>query len=216
MNRSKPLALLAAALLVGGCSSLERSRSLASPDTPPKATAEQVCSICHGLDGNSINPNFPRLAGQQPAYFVAQMKQFRSHNRSDPAGAEYMWGLSRSLTDDQIAGLADYFAAKKPAAPVAADATMQALVAEGQQIFEKGIEAANIPPCATCHGEKAKGNETFPRLADQHSDYLIKQLTVFQRTDERPEGSIMKTIAHELTPRNIEAVATYLQQVPAN
>jgi cytochrome c553 len=213
MNCRKPLVLLAVALLAGGCSSIERSRSLANPQTPAKAIAEQVCSICHGLDGNSVNPNFPRLAGQQPAYFVAQVKQFRSHNRSDPAGSEYMWGLSRSLTDEQIAALAEYFAAQKPAA-LPADAAADALVAEGQQVFEKGVEAAKIPPCATCHGDKAQGNEAFPRLADQHSDYLMKQLMVFQRTDERPEGSIMKTIAHDLSPRNIEAVAAYLEQIP--
>jgi len=218
MNGTKLVIIVAVAVLASGCSSLERSRSLANPDTPPTAIAQQVCSICHGMEGNSVNPNFPRLAGQQPAYFTAQLTQFRSHNRSDPAGSEYMWGLSRSLTDEQIAGLAAYYAAQRPAAPAAPgapDPAAATLVAEGQAIFEKGIADAKIPPCAACHGAKAQGNEAFPRLAHQHADYLMKQLMVFQRTDERPEGSVMKTVAHDLTPRNIEAVALYLQQLPA-
>jgi cytochrome c553 len=70
-----------------------------------------------------------------------------------------------------------------------------------------------VPACATCHGAEGKGNATFPRLAGQHADYLVKQLVVFQRTDERPEGSIMKTVAHELTQQNIDDVAGYLQSV---
>ena len=68
--------------------------------------------------------------------------------------------------------------------------------------------------CSTCHGESAQGRENFPRLAGQHADYLVKQLGVFQRTDERPEGAVMKVIAHQLTQGNIEAVAAYLQTVP--
>jgi cytochrome c553 len=65
-----------------------------------------------------------------------------------------------------------------------------------------------------CHGNAAQGNDTFPRLAGQHADYVVKQLTVFQRTDERPEGAIMKTIAHELSRDDIENVAAFLQALP--
>jgi cytochrome c553 len=72
-----------------------------------------------------------------------------------------------------------------------------------------------VPACSTCHGAEGKGNETFPRLAGQHADYLMKQLLVFQRTDERPEGSIMKTVAHDLTAQNIQDVAAYLQAMPS-
>ena len=71
-----------------------------------------------------------------------------------------------------------------------------------------------MPACSTCHGPKGEGKATFPRLAGQHADYLVKQLVVFQRTDERPEGSIMKTVAHELTGQNIHDVAGYLQALP--
>jgi len=200
-------------ILGAGCASIERSRDLANPSVPAKTIAQQVCSNCHGIDGRATNPNFPNLAAQQPTYFIAQLTAFRGHNRLDPAGFEYMWGLSRHLTDEQIKGLAVYFAAQASASP--GPAMHPELVAEGRDVFEKGVTEKNIPACMTCHGPQGQGKEQFPRLAHQHADYLVKQMRVFQRTDERPEGSIMKTIAHDLTPRNMEAVAAYLQEFPA-
>jgi cytochrome c553 len=215
MKRVELLICVVAAMVAGGCSNIERSRSLANPATPPQTIAQQVCSICHGMDGNAANPNFPNLAEQQSVYLIAQLKGFRSHNRLDPAGFEYMWGLSRSLTDDQIKGLADYYAAQRLRLPPFLTASDALLVSEGRAIFEGGVASMNIPACATCHGAQGQGNEIFPRLAYQHADYLRKQLIVFQRTDDRPEGSVMKTVAHDLTPRNIQAVAVYLERFPA-
>ena len=211
IGESRPLKLaiaLGLAVAAVGCSNLERSRDLNNPKVPAPVTAEQVCSNCHGPGGNSVSPNFPRLAAQQKDYFVAQLKGFRSHDRLDPAGFEYMWGLSRNLSDQQIDGLAAYYAAQKPLPNAVPDAT---LAAEGKKIFDSGVPDKNIPACATCHGAEAEGNATFPRLAGQHADYVQKQLTVFQRTEGRPEGAVMKTIVHDLTDRNLAAVAAYVQ-----
>jgi cytochrome c553 len=122
-----------------------------------------------------------------------------------------MWGLSRSLTEDQIKGLAAYFAAQKPV-PQPAEGTA-AQVQAGKAIFESGVSAKNIPACATCHGAAGQGNGAFPRIAGQHADYLVKQLVVFQRTDERPQGSVMKVIAHDLTREDIENVAAFAQSM---
>jgi cytochrome c553 len=201
------LAVLGAA----GCANVERSRTLNNPNVPPMVTAQQVCSNCHGIDGNSVSPNFPVLAAQQETYFIEQLKGFRSHNRHDPAGFEYMWGLSRHLTDEQIKGLAEYFAKQTPVPKPTSDPKLMSL---GEQIFEKGVPDKNIPACTVCHGSQAQGKEGYPRLADQHADYIIKQLRVFQRTDERPEGAVMKTVAHDLTGDNMRAVAAYLQSMP--
>lgn len=200
--------------LVGtGCTNIENSRDLANPAVSGTTLARQVCALCHGVDGRSTSPNFPNLAGQQPTYFITQMNGFRSHSRIDPAGFEYMWGLSRSLTDAQIKALADYYAAQTPALP--SSVGNPAMVARGKVVFEKGVPEKNVTACIACHGAQAQGKEQFPRLAHQHADYLVKQLKVFQRTDERPEGSIMKTVAHELTPEHMADVAAYLQEFPA-
>jgi cytochrome c553 len=200
------------ALGVAGCANLERSRNLNDPRVPADAMARQVCSNCHGIDGNSISPNFPNLAAQQERYLAEQLKNFRKHSRSDPAGFEYMWGLSRHLTDAQIDGLAAYFASQHPVAR-SGPADPSALD-NGRRIFEGGIPEKNIPACASCHGDHGQGNGQFPRLANQHADYVKKQLDVFQRTDERPEGAIMKVVAHDLTQGNIRDLATFVERMP--
>lgn len=203
--------LLAAAALACGCSNLERSRNLADARVSATTLAQQVCSNCHGVDGNAVSPNFPNLAGQVEGYLVAQLQGYKSRGRRDPAGFEYMWGLSRSLSDAQIQGLAAYYAAQAPAQqpPEGAPAAAQA----GRSIFVEGLPARNVPACAGCHGAAGQGQATFPRLAGQHADYVVKQLVVFQRTDERPEGSLMKTVAHELTASDIANVAAYVQSL---
>ena len=197
---------------LAACANIDRSRNLNDPSVPAKTMAQQVCSICHGIDGNSTSPNFPILAGQTEPYIVEQLKSFRKHSRSDPAGFVYMWGLSRHLTDEQIDGLASYFSRQKPIKhPVAAG---EAQVSAGKKIFEGGIPEMNIPACQTCHGNRGQGNGPNPRLAGQHADYVQKQLTVFQRTDERPEGVVMKLVSHNMTRENIEVVAAFLQGIP--
>lgn len=204
--------LAAAAAVAAGCANLERSRDLANPKVSATTLAQQVCSNCHGLTGVAVSPNFPNLAAQTEPYVVAQLTVFKSHARHDPEGFEYMWGLSRSLTEQQINGLAAYFAAQPPARQqIEGD---RARLAAGKAIFESGVAAKGVPACAGCHGAQGQGVATFPRIAGQHADYLVKQLIVFQRTDERPEGAIMKVVAHELTRDDIEDVATYLQAMP--
>ena len=209
MKRAHWVLAMAGAGLVIGCANPNRSRDLANPGVSAVTLAQQVCSNCHGLTGNAVSPNFPNLAGQTPAYIVAQLKAFKSHNRQDPAGFEYMWGLSRSLSDAQIEGLASYYASQHPARQPIEGASSR--MAAGKALFEGGVPAKNIPACFTCHGTEGQGNGPFPRIGGQHADYVVKQLIVFQRTNERPEGIIMQTVAHELAREDIENVAAYVQ-----
>lgn len=211
MSKTSVIACLIATVGAVACANIERSRTLGNPAVPAKVLALQVCSNCHGVDGNSISPNFPRLSGQTEEYVAAQLTGFRSQGRSDPAGFEYMWGLSHHLTDDQIKGLAAYYAAQTPSRNAGAPAGTPARIDAGEAIFRHGVPDKNIPPCATCHGDQGHGNGQFPRLAGQHADYLVKQLTVFQRTNQRPEGGVMKTIAHDLSRQHMEDVAAFLQ-----
>ncbi len=212
LDATRSIIAIALIPFFAGCSTTERSRNLGDPAVPAKTVALQVCSNCHGVDGNATSPNFPNLAAQREAYIVAQLNSFRSHNRTDPAGFEYMWGLSKHLSDEQIKGLATYFGSQTPA-PGAPG--LPTVISDGKQIFENGVPTKSIPACTSCHGEQGQGIGAFPRLASQHADYLVKQLLVFQRTDERPEGAVMKQIAHELTTSNMQAVAAYLQALPS-
>ena len=199
-------------IAVAACTNLPRSRDLANPDVAGATLAQQVCSNCHGITGDSVSPNMPKLAAQQHEYLVAELRGFRSHSRQDPAGFEYMWGISRSLTDKQIDELADYYSKQQP--PRSSSAVSDSPEnARGRALVTGGAPDHGVPPCSSCHGDKVQGNGKFPRLAGQHADYLIKQLTVFQRTNDRPEGAIMKTVAHALTSADIDAAAAYLQSL---
>jgi len=208
------LVLVVAAMtgLVAGCANVERSRDTANPNVSGDTLAMQVCSNCHGPTGNSPSPNFPNLAAQQAEYLAAQLHAFKGHSREDPAGFEYMWGLSHDLTDKQIQELAVHFAGQKLERQRIEGKPER--IAAGKAIFTSGLPDQSVPACSSCHGPDGMGNAAFPRIAGQHADYLVKQLKVFQRTNQRPAGVVMKTVAHELTQQNIENVAAYLQALP--
>ena len=211
--KSKLTLTAVATLAVAGCANPGRSRDLGNPDVEAKVLAQQVCSNCHGMTGNAVSPNFPNLAGQVEPYVVAQLDNFKSRNRHDPAGFEYMWGLSRSLSEKQIAGLAEYYAAQSPHPSLQQGTAAQ--IAAGRLVFESGVSdtGKHVPPCTGCHGTGGSGQGAFPRLAGQHANYVVKQLTGFQRTDDRPDGAVMKVVAHDLTEQNIVDVASYLQSL---
>ena len=170
-----------------------------------KALASGVCSACHGPEGRSVSPVFPRLAGQQSAYIMLQIDAFRSHVRSDPNAQAYMWGMSSQLDDDTIKELADYYAAQKPVTGQLGDAR---LAAAGAEIYGNGIPAQGVPACASCHGANAEGAAAFPRLGGQHVDYLVAQLQGFQ-SGLRSNAPIMLAVVRTLTKEQIKAVAAY-------
>lgn len=170
-----------------------------------KALATGICSACHGSEGRSVSPVFPRLAGQQPAYIVLQLDAFRGHLRGDPNAQAYMWGMASQLSEYTIRELADYYAAQKPVQGRAVDA---ALVAAGEKIFTAGMPAQGVPACAGCHGALAEGMAAFPRLGGQHVDYLITQLQGFQ-SGVRSNAPIMLAVVRTLTAEQMKAVAVY-------
>jgi cytochrome c553 len=170
--------------------------------------AAQVCASCHGQRGDSISPGFPRIGGQRAEYLESQLKAFRDRTRADPMAQAYMWGMTSQLGDDMIKKLAAFYSGQKPAQGKPGDPK---LVQAGKAIYEGGIPGANVQACATCHGKNAEGNVTFPRLAGQHAEYLVKQLVLFK--DSGRQGSnalIMHNISTGITFDQMQAVATFL------
>ena len=185
-----------------------RPLATSAQESDARSVATQVCASCHGPAGRSTSSAFPRLAGQQPAYLQAQLKGFRDRTRADPMAQAYMWGMSSRLDDATIAGLAAYSAKQKPARDAKVDPK---LAQQGQEIFEKGIAGSNVPACVTCHGKNAEGNATFPRLAGQHADYLVKQLALF-KSALRAGGNapIMHDVSQGMSFDQMTAVSAYL------
>jgi len=169
-----------------------------------------VCSNCHGVNGVSISPAFPKLAGQQKEYLVGQLTDFKSHTRADPNAQRFMWGFTH-LTDMQIDEIATYFSGQSAVMGVASDPE---LINEGKAIYHSGLPDKGVAACIACHGQHGEGMNQFPRLAGQHADYVMKQLEVFQQSDTRPRGAPMKEVCANMSDRDMRAVAAFVEAFP--
>jgi cytochrome c553 len=197
-SRAVTAAAIITAFMLAGCAGSDKQDAIAS--------TEHMCSSCHGVDGKSVSPTFPNLAGQQKAYLVVQLMAFRDHSRADPHAHTYMWGMAAGLSDATIDGLADYYSRQNPArGKEQADPDD---VAAGKAIFDNGVADKNVPACAGCHGDHAQGMETFPRLAGQHRPYIELQLAAFSSNARANE--IMHENAKNLTATEIQALAAFL------
>lgn len=202
-GRMPAAALVLAALGVAAATAKAAEATGVPPDV---AGIIHVCSSCHGPDGHSISSTFPRLAGQQADYIETQLKSFRDHTRADPHAETYMWGMAARLTDTQIAGIAAYYSTQPP---VAGEPNASPEVAAGRKIYMEGTPSGNVPACMGCHGDKAQGNSTIPRLAGQHSAYIERQLEAFASMARANE--IMHENSKNLMPEQIRDVAAYVR-----
>jgi len=213
MRKLAVKSLIVAAIVLAA--TIVRDAPAADIVVPPDPSAfdttmlvSNACSKCHGAAGISISPLFPNLAGQQASYIATQLKALRQRARSDPHARAFMWGIAKGLTDDQIEGLTKYFASQPPARGTAS--RNPALAEKGKSIYENGVTEHGVIACSTCHGPNAEGqgDNAFPRLAGQHRDYLILQLTYFHTLLR--ENEVMQGVAASLTNDEIAAVAEYL------
>jgi cytochrome c553 len=168
----------------------------------------ETCGTCHGVNGRSIAPTFPNLAAQTAPYIELQLHAFKDQSRADPDAQAYMWGMASQLSDATITGVAGYFAAQPAAAGTPGNA---ALITQGKKLYEEGVPARQIPPCATCHGPRAQGMATFPRLAGQHAPYLLKQLLVIQSVLRT--APVMHGVVKDLSRDQMQAVVAYLESL---
>jgi len=184
-----------------------QEQDLVAQSARDKAIA--ICGACHGPDGNSKNPMFPRLAGQHAGYLVRQLKAFKDETRGDPYAVAYMWGMASGLSDETIDALGQYYARQKTGPGTAHD---PATIARGRDIFEHGVPSQGVPACAACHGPDALGSDMYPRLAGQHAEYILKQLASFQ--SNMRNIAVMHGVALNLRTPEMNAVADYLESLP--
>lgn len=177
-------------------------------DAAAGQTKGAVCGACHGLDGNSSDAQYPKLASQSEQYIVRQLTDFKSGKRQNPI----MMGMASPLSTQDMHDIGAYFASQK-STPGVAD---QALVEQGQTLFRQGDSTRDIPACMACHTIDGSGNPgaMYPHLAGQHAQYVEAVLKAWHDgaswgTDTHSQ--IMPTIARKLDPKDIAAVASYIE-----
>jgi cytochrome c553 len=179
---------------------------LALPSTghaaDPRETVRAVCAVCHGADGNSADPQYPKLAGMDQEYLMRQLKAFTSGKRRE----ETMSGIIAGIDPNDFSGLAAYYGKLTPAPGKVNDPQ---LAAAGKTIYDDGNTESGVPACAGCHQPNGKGNARFPRLAGQHQTYILKQLADY-KSGRRATDPLMTTVGKRLSAEEAKALAEYI------
>jgi cytochrome c553 len=165
-----------------------------------------TCVACHGADGNSVNPEWPSLAGQHPQYIVKQLKAFKSGARKN----DLMTPMALPLSEQDMEDLAAYYAAQS-ARGLEADKSKVEL---GQRLYRGGNAKTQTPACLACHGPNGSGNPTamYPSIRGQHATYLVGQLNQYKKGDRNTDATkAMNDIATRLSDEEMKAVASYMQ-----
>ncbi|MFK7885812.1 MAG: cytochrome c [Gammaproteobacteria bacterium] len=199
-----PMAFAALILCVASSTS-----SYAAGDADAGKARAAVCMACHGMDGNSANPEWPTLAGQHEDYIVTQLTAFQEGKRKNVL----MSPMSMGLTDTDKANLAAFYSSQTtkttPVDP--------ALVDQGRKLYLAGDSERGIAACASCHGPTGRGNGPagMPVLSGQRSTYTVNQLKAYadgtRVAASEVKTSMMHEIAKSLTAEDMVAVANFVQ-----
>lgn len=166
-------------------------------------TKAEACGGCHGVDGNSSAPIFPKLASQHASFIAKQLHDFKSQKRIEPT----MNALAEPLTDSEIEDLSAYYALQKITIEKGAPNPL------GEKIYRTGNLSTQVPACIGCHGPSGNGNPQalFPQLNGQYAAYIEKTMHDFKTKSRTNDlNNMMQAISARLTDEEISAVADYI------
>jgi len=189
-------------------------------DAKAGQTKAGTCAACHGLDGNSSDAQYPKLAGQHERYIQRMLTQFHNGGRDNAI----MMGMAGSLSPQDMRDVGAYFATQH-ALPGVADDTLIAdgpnkgmkFYQVGENIFRAGKPASGVPACLACHGPTGRGNPgpAYPSLAGQHAAYTVAKLTFFRDGGvwgkDKDANSVMSGVVHGLSDQEIQSLASYIE-----
>ncbi len=168
-----------------------------------------LCATCHNIDGNSIIPMWPKIAGQHAPYINIQLKAFKKNERQN----QIMFNIVKDLTESDFTDLSNYFSSQKTTSGVLKN---KEKFEKGKILYNNGHKENEIPACSACHGYDARGNEFagFPKLRSQHAEYIIQQLNNY-KTKQRCNdfNGIMQDITIKLNEEQITNIAEYLSSI---
>lgn len=167
-----------------------------------------TCAACHGSDGNSVNPEWPSIAGQHAPYIVTQLQSFKNGGRTNVL----MAGQAMALSDQDIRDLAAFYSSQTRAAKAVADVS---IVDKGEALYRGGDKDGGAAACMSCHGPSGQGNPAaaYPSLRGQYATYTAQTLRDYASDARRSDGvtRMMREIAKRLSEDDIVAVASYMQ-----
>lgn len=201
----KKLILTAAAILFTG-SAMFMTSAIAGDAAAGKAKSA-ACGGCHGFDGNSPIPMYPKLAGQNEAYTVKQVKDFKANGTRQNA---IMLGMVASLSDADAADIGAYFQAQHVTAAAPFD---EAKAAAGRALYKGGDLQKGTPACQACHGPAGAGTAGigYPMLGGQYVDYTLAQLKAFKNgSRSNDDKSMMRDIVKQLSDKQMDELANYI------
>ena len=180
--------------------------ALGAGDATAGKAKSATCAACHNPDGNSTNPQYPKLAGQSADYLTKQLMEFKSGARANPI----MLGMVAPLSPQDMEDLAAFYASQQ----IVRGAADPALAPVGEAIFRGGNLNSGVSACMACHGATGAGNPAakFPALAGQQAAYVEAQLKAFRAMERANDaGQMMRAIAAKMTDPEIKAVSSYIQ-----
>lgn len=195
-------ALSLALVLIAGCMGSAAAGSREVEERAAKIRASS-CQTCHGSDGNSADPTVPRLNAQLASYIFARLDSMRYPIREAPRAIHSMGGVAPGLDPKVIVAIANYYA-RQPPVPIQLP---RGVDMEGARIYKKG-SGKYVPSCQGCHGSGGQGSARAPRLAGQHSEYLVMQLKAFAAGARI--GDPMNHHVWLMPPEQMQAVAIFL------
>jgi cytochrome c553 len=183
-----------------------------------------ACAACHGLDGNSTDPQYPRLAGQHERYIWRQLRLFHNGERQNAI----MSGMAAPLSEQDMRDIGAYFSTQHAAAGVADDTVIKDGASAGKKfyqvgeaLFRGGRSADKVPACMACHGPTGRGNPgpSYPALGGQHAGYVVARLQYFRGGGVSGTGAdantVMTDVAKNLSDEDIQGLATYIEGLHA-
>lgn len=180
---------------------------LAAGDAAAGKDKALACGGCHGMDGNSMVPTFPKLAGQGERYFAKQVADFKANTTRQDA---MMVGMVAALSEQDARDIGAYFATQKLASAAPADSSK---VDKGREVYKGGNLQTGVPACQGCHGPTGAGNAAagYPQLGGQYVEYTLKQLNAFKDgSRSNDDRALMRDVIKHMTSDEIEAVANYI------
>ncbi len=184
-------------------------QAVAEGDAATGQAKAAICAACHGADGNSMVPQWPKLAGQHPAYILRQFKLIKAGARPVPE----MVGIVAAVNEQDIDDIAAWYSSQAVKGGVADEA----LAARGEKLWRAGNAKTGVPACMACHGPAGEGNPLagYPALAGQHSVYVASMLKRFRAGENWGEkdtnSQVMNGVAAALSDDEINAVAGFIE-----